>query len=294
MKNLKSVLLTALALLLLASCTKENTPTNNIPTNNIPVTPSQRKQIKTFKFEGFVEQAVIDEEQKTIEAVLPWGTDLTTLIPIITISPKATISPASGVVTDFTDPVIYTVTAEDSSYVEYTATVTLEDPTVEDNPFFGIWGVERIDYYNTDYYGNPIPYTQTTYYFTPGDPDDGIDLVFRADYSGEMRDRSRDTIWIDVNTCIVCPDTTIVSPYTYSYNEDEAILWISMESATPITHQLKIAEFSNDSFVYENEYADNYVEKAWLRRLSGTPNQSTGRKSQNRSYRKGSLLSGLN
>ena len=71
MKNLKSVLLTALALLLLASCTKENTPTNNIPTNNIPVTPSQRKQIKTFKFEGFVEQAVIDEEQKTIEAVLP-------------------------------------------------------------------------------------------------------------------------------------------------------------------------------------------------------------------------------
>ena len=293
MKNLKSVLLTALALLLLASCTKENTPTNNIPTNNTPVTPSKRKQIKTFKFEGFMEQAVINEEQKTIEAVLPWGTDLTTLIPIITISPKATISPASGVVTDFTAPVTYTVTAEDSSYVEYTATVTLEDPTVEDNPFFGIWGVERIDYYNTDYYGNPIPYTQTTYYFTPGDPDDGIDLVFRADYSGEMRDRSRDTIWIDVYNYIVCPDTTIVSPFTYSFNEDENTLWLYMES-TPITYQLNITEFSNDSFVYENEYAANYVEKAWLKRISGTPNKSTGGNSQYKPYRKGSLLSGLN
>jgi hypothetical protein len=44
---------------------------------------------------------------------MPYGTDLTNLVPTITVSAGATINPASGVTQNFTNPVVYTVTAED-------------------------------------------------------------------------------------------------------------------------------------------------------------------------------------
>jgi len=58
---------------------------------------------------------------------MPCGTDVTNLIPNITISAGATISPASGVAQDFTNPVTYTVTAEDGISVS-TWTVTVNAP----------------------------------------------------------------------------------------------------------------------------------------------------------------------
>ncbi len=44
---------------------------------------------------------------------VPVGTDVTALVPTITLSPFASVSPASGVPQNFTSPVNYTVTAED-------------------------------------------------------------------------------------------------------------------------------------------------------------------------------------
>jgi hypothetical protein len=59
---------------------------------------------------------------------VPAGTDITTLRPTITLdSPKATVSPASGTVQDFTNPVVYTVTAEDGTSQDYAVIVTLSD-----------------------------------------------------------------------------------------------------------------------------------------------------------------------
>ena len=50
--------------------------------------------------------------------------EIKTLIPTITISEKATISPATGVATDFTNPVKYVVTSEDGIYTkEYTVSI---------------------------------------------------------------------------------------------------------------------------------------------------------------------------
>jgi len=60
----------------------------------------------------------------TISLTMPYGTDLTNLTPAITIPSDATISPASGVAQNFTNPVIYTVTAQDNSTQTYTVTVT--------------------------------------------------------------------------------------------------------------------------------------------------------------------------
>ena len=159
--------------------------------------------------------------------------------------------------------------------------------------FVGTWGVELIQYYNTDYYGNPIENTISTYNFTPGDPKNGIDLVFRADRTGEMRDRSRDTLYLTDSTYILCPDTTFITNFTYSYHKDDATLYMNMEVLHPYTYQMKIPEISNTEFTYINEYDNNYVEKAWLKRISDSKatEATRGSKPVYRPRREGSLLS---
>ena len=120
MKKLSKVFIIALAAItMLASCQRE----------------SSEKKILEFKFASPAVEAVITESAKTIVAVVPEGTDITGLVPIITISDKATVTPASGSKVDFTNPVDFTVTAEDGSSVVYKATVTIDangggtDPT---------------------------------------------------------------------------------------------------------------------------------------------------------------------
>ncbi|MDR0566720.1 MAG: DUF5018 domain-containing protein, partial [Prevotellaceae bacterium] len=68
----------------------------------------------------------INADNNTITVVYPTGTDLTALTPTITLSPGATVSPESGVAQDFSveGGVKYTVTAQDGTVKEYTATAT--------------------------------------------------------------------------------------------------------------------------------------------------------------------------
>lgn len=163
--------------------------------------------------------------------------------------------------------------------------------------FVGIWGVERIDYYNIDYAGNPIESTIETYSYTPGDPSDGIDLVFRENKTGEMRDRTQDTLWLDYNgethqyeTIIICPDTTLVTRFTYSYDAGEAVLYMNMDYTH--TFMMKISNMVGDSFVYTNEYESNYVEKAYLKRIVDTTRVRSVKKASWLPRREGSFLSG--
>lgn len=176
--------------------------------------------------------------------------------------------------------------------------------------FVGTWGVDQIDYYNIDFYGQPIESTRETYYFTPGDPDRGIDLIFRSDRTGEMRDRSRDTIGIPVydnnnnlvdTIFVIKPDTTIVTKYSYSYHDDDALLYMNMEALrryyrrTTVndvvqdnleeierryTYKMHIDLLTDDSFIYENEYDVNYMEKARLIRLSSEEPSDKSRSSK--------------
>ena len=67
-------------------------------------------------------QATIDQNAKTIKAEFPIGTFLTALTPTITVSEKATVNPESKKEIDFSEPVTYTVTAQDSSTAKYEAT----------------------------------------------------------------------------------------------------------------------------------------------------------------------------
>ena len=50
---------------------------------------------------------------------------------------------------------------------------------LDDKSFIGTWGVEKIEYYNIDYAGNPISASMKTFEMVPGDEQSGIDLIFR-------------------------------------------------------------------------------------------------------------------
>ncbi len=88
---------------------------------------SKDKKILTFQFTSVtpVVSAVVNESAKTITADLPIGTNVTNLVTAISISDKASISPASGAPQNFANPVNYTVTAENGGTAVYTVTVTV-------------------------------------------------------------------------------------------------------------------------------------------------------------------------
>jgi len=85
---------------------------------------SSEKAILSFDIPQQISSA-IDEENHTISVIMPAGTDLTGLMPAITVSEGAAIDPASGAAGDFTDPMTYTVTAEDGTTQAYVVTVSL-------------------------------------------------------------------------------------------------------------------------------------------------------------------------
>ena len=76
----------------------------------------------------------------TVALTVPYGTDVTSLTPTIVIT-GASVSPASGVPKDFTNPVTYTVTASDGSTKDYTVTVTVAKNTAKDITSFTILGI---------------------------------------------------------------------------------------------------------------------------------------------------------
>jgi len=90
-------------------------------------TKSSAKAITSFKFSALSPEVtgVINEDAKKIDITVPKGTVLTSLVPTIVVSEKATISPTSATAKDFTNPVTYTVTAEDGTKQEYLVTVKL-------------------------------------------------------------------------------------------------------------------------------------------------------------------------
>ena len=155
--------------------------------------------------------------------------------------------------------------------------------------FVGTWGVERIDYYNIDFNGDP----------TPGDEKNGMDLIFRDDRTGELRDHSRDTLYIPVydddhvaidTNVIICPDTTLITRFTYSYHDDDAILYMNILGPRPYTYQMPIEQLTDKSFIYINNYDKDIVEKAWLVRLSNDTRSTRSSKPVRAPRKEGSLF----
>jgi cytoskeletal protein RodZ len=103
----------------------------NQPSVTPTTTQSSEKSISSFTLSGLnpVVNGTIDNTNYTVSLTVPTGTDLTTLVPTISVSDSATVSPVSDVAQDFTNPVTYTVTAQDGSTQNYTVTVTAATST---------------------------------------------------------------------------------------------------------------------------------------------------------------------
>lgn len=107
------------------------------------VLKSTEKKIVSFKLNGIsnVVSTSIDESTRSISFVLPPLTNVSSITPIIDISLKSTINPASGLIQNFTNPVVYTVTAEDGTTQTYTVTILVQKNIAKD-----ILSLKIIDY----------------------------------------------------------------------------------------------------------------------------------------------------
>ncbi len=100
-------------------------------TVTVAAAPSSDAGIITFGIDGQTGEAVIDTVNHTVSVEMPFGTDVTALAPTLEVSAGATVVPASGEPQDFSNPVTYTVTAEDgTTTVEWTVTVSVFEPPV--------------------------------------------------------------------------------------------------------------------------------------------------------------------
>lgn len=85
----------------------------------------------------------INQTNGTISVVMPYGTDVSKLVPVISGNNIASIIPGSGVMQDFSKPVTYTVTLADGTAKTYTVTVYVQSGTAADQ----MWG-KLTDFYN--------------------------------------------------------------------------------------------------------------------------------------------------
>ncbi|MCK4654241.1 MAG: SBBP repeat-containing protein, partial [Candidatus Cloacimonetes bacterium] len=86
---------------------------------------SAENDILSFQIPEQIGETVIDDVEHTVQLDVPAGTNVTALIPTIEISDFATIDPESGTPQDFTEPIEYTVTAQNGDEQIWMVTVTL-------------------------------------------------------------------------------------------------------------------------------------------------------------------------
>jgi hypothetical protein len=99
------------------------------------------KEITAFEIPEQAGATSINSAERTILVPMGEGVDITQLQPLrISISNLATVSPAEGEVQDFTQPVVYRVTAEDGSVADWTVTVVPAVPNPQlPNSNFDQW-----------------------------------------------------------------------------------------------------------------------------------------------------------
>src|SRR5512145_868526 len=95
-----------------------------------PIPMPSAKAITAFSLNGVV--ATINETAKTITATMPFNTDVTNLVATFTttgviVRVGSTVQISGTTVNDFTNPVIYTVTAANASTQNYTVTVSVSN-----------------------------------------------------------------------------------------------------------------------------------------------------------------------
>ena len=113
MKNFKLIIIALFAVsILFVSCEKEKSSFNDL---------------YSFGFQDVEVHGLIS--RTIIEVYVPYGTDYSNLIPQGEIPEGATITPAFGTALDFTEDVIFTITAEDGTEKAYTIKLYVDSYT---------------------------------------------------------------------------------------------------------------------------------------------------------------------
>ncbi|WP_423999391.1 leucine-rich repeat domain-containing protein [Maribacter sp. IgM3_T14_3] len=114
----------SIIIFIIASCSKDDSEIVQEPVK------SNAKQILSFVFRAEDNaalnediEAIINEDSKLINTTVPYGTNITELIPSITISESASITPTG--IQNFTSVIKYEVSAQDASVVTYDAKVNV-------------------------------------------------------------------------------------------------------------------------------------------------------------------------
>lgn len=115
----------------------------DMPTANITIgcTWSKTSETEGPTITGFVingTSGTISQSAGTIKITMPYGTDLTSLKPEITLQNAVSVSPASGTAVNLSGPVTYTVTAEDGTTKTYTVTATVAAQSTSDKLWEGM------------------------------------------------------------------------------------------------------------------------------------------------------------
>ncbi|MEI8095433.1 MAG: hypothetical protein WCG80_14575 [Spirochaetales bacterium] len=119
------LLLALTALLGVSACDINMLVPMDSPTDkHSPANANGTKKITAFTFSAVsgASGGTIEQASGAISVAVPYGTDLTALVPTIVFDGD-TVSPASGVAHDFTKPATYTVTATDGTTKDYTVSI---------------------------------------------------------------------------------------------------------------------------------------------------------------------------
>jgi hypothetical protein len=117
--------------------TAENASTKNYTVHVAVVPPLTGKSILTFSFKTLDPDVIgtINESAKTITLTVPYATNVTSLIPTFTCSPKATVlvldvpQKSDTTAQDFTNPVSYKCRSQEGSSEVYIVTVSKVPPS---------------------------------------------------------------------------------------------------------------------------------------------------------------------
>jgi hypothetical protein len=107
------------------------------------------KKIISFTLPQQLGASIIDHDSLVIRITVSDAADITAMAPAnLTISNFASIAPPKDEVRDFSEPVIYNVTAEDGSSHSYTVYVETNAPEIQiPNSGFDQWHLTNQDYY---------------------------------------------------------------------------------------------------------------------------------------------------
>jgi hypothetical protein len=172
--------------------------------------PNNAADIIGFTLDGQKSGATIDNDLQLVTTEVPYGTDVTSLAPAIEVSPGATIDPASGTAFDFSDPVVYKVTAQDGITTrEWTIRVSVQPNTTAEIIRFSL--VEEVDAASVDAgkreitvnvpYGTDVTALAPAIELSPGaevDPASGVETDFTSPvvYTVTAQDGITSTDWM--------------------------------------------------------------------------------------------------